>query len=193
MTVQKLTGAALLAEVEQNPKMAAEDLAVRCGYTKITRSRKGEERIKPTLEAYYQALLLAKGEFFGVVLPESQKTSTRADVISYKILKTGGAVIPGRFLRNTLDAHPDDYVFIEEGSDGTLVVRKDLERSEQARLEARETEAVSENEDEDEGEGEDTAETDNEASDDESLVTVQQPALPGGVPSTTVRIPQSVS
>lgn len=191
MTVQKLTGAALLAEVEQNPKMAAEDLAVRCGYTKITRSRKGEERIKPTLEAYYQALLLAKGEFFGVVLPESQKTSTRADVISYKILKTGGAVIPGRFLRNTLDAHPDDYVFIEEGSDGTLVVRKDVERSEQAKLEVSETEDVSENEDE--GEDEDTAETDNETSDDESLVTVQQPALPGGVPSTTVRIPQSVS
>jgi len=178
MTQQKITGAALLAKVEQNSKMAAEDLAVHCGYTKVTRSRKGEERTKPQLEAYYQALLLARGEFFGVVLPESQKTSTR-DVISYKILKTGGAVIPGRFLRDVLNAHPDDYVFIEEGSDGTLRVRKDVERSEQARLEVSEIEA---------------SETLDEDEDDESLAAVvQQPGLPDNVPSTTIRIPQSVS
>lgn len=196
MTQQKLTGAALLAEVEQNSKMPAGDLALHCGYVRVTRSRKGEERIKPLMEAYYEALLLAQGSPFGLVLPESKKMSSRSDVISYKILKTGGAVIPRRFLRDVLDGYPDDYVFIEEGTlPGTLVVRKDVERSEQAKLEAREMEVADEpGEDEAEDEGEeDTTETDDETSDDESLVAVQQPALPGGVPSTTVRIPQSVS
>jgi len=193
MTQQKLTGAALLAEVNQNPKMAATDLAVRCGYTKITRSRKGKERINPVLEAYYEALLLANELSFGVVLPESQKTSIDGTIISYKILKTGGAVIPRRFLRDVLDAHPDDYVFIEEGLDGMLLVKKDVARSEQAKLEPSATEAVSGTLN-DEDEDENTVETDGETeADDESLVTVQQPALPGGVPSTTIRIPQSVS
>ena len=194
MTQQKLTGAALLQEVNQNPKMSDAQLAVRCGYTKITRSRSGEERVRPLLEAYYKAVLLAKGDFFGVVLPESQKTSSRSNVISFKILKTGSAVVPARLLRS-LDCQPDDYVFIEEGpEEGTLLVRKDVERSEQVRLEAANNPesagsfaAASEDDDEDEEE-----EDPDEIEEDDEEVSVQQPAIPGGVSSTTVRLTQPV-
>jgi len=193
MTQQKLTGAALLAEVNQNPKMSAEDLAVRCGYTKTTRSRSGEERIKPLPEEYYKALLLAQGVPFGLILPESQKNSRNA-VISYKVLKTGAGVVPRRFM-DSVGCEPNDYFFVEEGEDGTLVIKKDVEKSEseRARIEAAVSAALDEPSESFVAENEDEEEAQEEADEDEDAdeeVDVQQPALPSGVPSTTVRVPQ---
>lgn len=198
MSQQQLSGAALLAEVAQslaeNPKMGADKIAIRCGYVKPTRSRSGEARIRPQLEAYYEALLLAQGAAFGLTVPEtSRKTSSRPPVISYKILTSGAGVVPHKFME-LLDCAPGDFFFIKQGSEeGTILLRKDVERSEQARLEA--ANSMSSNEDESEEEEDDDeehADAIEEDGDEDEEIVVQQPAIPG-VSSTTVRIPQTAS
>jgi antitoxin component of MazEF toxin-antitoxin module len=186
---QKLTGAALLTEVDQNRQMADTQLAMRTGYTKQTRSRSGEDRVKPDLQAYYQALLLAKGEFFGLVLPETQRASARGDIDSFKVQKNGAAIIPRRFVE-MVGCEPGDYVVIKEGEDGTLLIGKDAERSEAARLEAAANPTIAVDNSEDDEDEEEGGEDDDEG--EEEIVAVQQPAIPG-VSSTTVRIAQPVS
>ncbi len=181
---QKLTGAALLAELEQNPKMSANELALRTGYTKQTRSRSGEARVKPDREAYYEAVLLAKGDYFGLVMPETQRTTSRGDIDSFKIQKNGAGIVPRRFME-IVGCEPGDYFAVKEGEDGTLAIVKDTERSEAARLEAAANPQIAtDDSEEDEDEDEDE--------DEEEEVVAQQPAIPG-IDSTTVRIAQPVS
>lgn len=187
---QKLTGAALLAEVDSNPRVSANELAMRTGYTKQSRSRSGESRVKPDREAYYEAVLLARGDYFGLVMPETQKTTTRGDIDSFKIQKNGAGIVPRRFME-MLDCQPSDYFTVKEGEGGTLSIIKDVERSEAARLEAaaNPTIAADDSEDDEEEEDEDPDADDDE---DEEEVAVQQPAIPG-VDSTTIRIPQAAA
>lgn len=186
---QKLTGAALLAELDQNPKMSASELALRTGYTKQSRSRSGESRVKPDREAYYEAVLLAKGDYFGLVMPETQRPSSRGDIDSFKIQKNGAGIVPRRFIE-ILGCEPGDYFAVKEGEGGTLLVVKDVERSEAARLEAAANPTIAT----DNGEEEDDEEEEEEEEDDEEEddVVVQQPAIPG-VDSTTIRIPQAAA
>lgn len=185
---QKLTGAVLLAELEQNPKMADTALALRTGYTKQTRSRSGEARVKPDLQGYYKAVLLARGDFFGLVMPETQRTIPRGDTDSFKIQKNGAGIVPHRFM-GIIGCEPGDYFTVKKSEDGTLEIVKDEERSEAARLETIANPAIVNDSEEDEDEDEDE---ENEDDGEEEDIAVQQPSIPG-VDSTTIRIPQTAA
>lgn len=198
--MSRLIGAALLAEVQSNNRLAATELAIRCGYTKTKVARKtGERTVKPDMEAYLKAYLLARGENFGLILPEEENAvvDRSGELNTYKVQKNNSAVIPGRHIKS-LDCKPGEFISIEfDPEKNALIVIKDIESSAASAIEGVDTQIAAANNDD---LGEDEDEDDEDEEDGEELlgnadgieeVEIQQPATTL-VDSTTVRVAHPV-
>jgi hypothetical protein len=194
--MSRLIGAALLAEVQDNNRLAATQLAIRCGYTKTKLARKtGERTVKPDMEGYLRAYLLARGENFGLILPEEENAvvDRSGELNTYKVQKNNSAVIPGRHIKS-LNCKPGEFISINfDPERNALIVIKDVESSAASAIEGVDTQAaVSTNDDLGEDEEEDEEDEDEDEDEDNiEVVEVQQPATTV-VDSTTVRVPHPV-
>ena len=194
--MSRLRGAALLAEVQEHHRLGEAELAIRCGYTKTTVSRKtGERRVKPNFLRYYRELLLAKGESFGLILPEEENAvvDRSGELNTYKVQKNNSAVIPGRHVKS-LNCKPGEFISIEfDPEKNALIVIKDIESSAASAIEDVDAQIAASNDDLGEGEDEGEDEEDEDEDDDGGIeeVEVQQPATTV-VDSTTVRVPHPV-
>lgn len=198
--MSRLIGAALLAEVQSNDRLAATALAIRCGYTKTKVARKtGERTVKPDMEGYLKAFLLARGENFGLILPEEENAvvDRSGELNIYKVQKNNSAVIPGRHIKS-LDCKPGEFISIDfDPEKNALIVIKDIESSAASAIKDADTQLAASSDDL--GEGEDDDDDEDEEGDEGLLgsgggieeVEIQQPATTV-VDSTTVRVAHPV-